>query len=387
MKKSLPNIIIFSTLLLSSCFEGNFSNSGKSSIDQIDTSDKIEDISIDILNENTTLTVGDTTKLEVRTDDGKEHYFIYESMDEDIIYVDDDGNISAISAGHTTIYVSLEEDEDISSSITFTVKEKDDEESSSSSEDNNEGEYELVFEDNFDGDSLNENYWSYQLGDGSQYGVPSWGNGEAQSYKKENVQVKDGKLILTAKKENDNGKSYTSGRIRSYKKVEYTYGKIEARMKLPAYSGLWPAFWLLPSDSTSYGTWPNSGEIDIMEARGRVSDQVSAAVHMASIYNEHFYISERYTLSDNDSISNYHVYSLIWERNDLTFLVDDNVFMHLKQKSLTNYEGNQGQPFDTDFYILLNLAVGGSFDNYVMPDDTSLPQSMEVDYVKWYQKN
>ncbi len=387
MKKSLPNIIIFSTLLLSSCFEGNFSNSGKSSIDQIDTSDKIEDISIDILNENTTLTVGDTTKLEVRTDDGKEHYFIYESMDEDIIYVDDDGNISAISAGHTTIYVSLEEDEDISSSITFTVKEKDDEESPSSSEDNNEGEYELVFEDNFDGDSLNENYWSYQLGDGSQYGVPSWGNGEAQSYKKENVQVKDGKLILTAKKENDNGKSYTSGRIRSYKKVEYTYGKIEARMKLPAYSGLWPAFWLLPSDSTSYGTWPNSGEIDIMEARGRVSDQVSAAVHMASIYNEHFYISERYTLSDNDSISNYHVYSLIWERNDLTFLVDDNVFMHLKQKSLTNYEGNQGQPFDTDFYILLNLAVGGSFDNYVMPDDTSLPQSMEVDYVKWYQKN
>ena len=389
MKKSLSILFLSSTMLLTSCFEGYFSNSSNSVNNNSTTNNTTQllDVSIDILNENTTLTVGDTLQLEVETDDGKEHNYIYESMDEDIITISDTGLVTAISAGHVTLYVSLKEEEDISTSINFTVNEKkEDKGNSDEIDDDTDSEYQLVFHDEFDGDSLNENYWSYQYGNGSQYGVYDWGNSEAQSYKKENVTVKDGKLIITAKKESDNGKSYTSGRIRTYQKVAFTYGKIEARMKLPAYSGLWPAFWLLPNTNT-YGYWPNSGEIDIMEARGRVDNEVSAAVHMADkTYNQHFYQTNKYVLSDGDTISNYHTYTLIWEKNDLTFLVDDNIFMHLKQKSLTNYEGSDGQPFDTDFYILFNLAVGGSFDSYTMPNDNDLPASLEVDYVRWYQK-
>lgn len=375
MKKSFSLLFLSSILMLTSCFEGSFSSSTKTD----NSSTKIQDITIDILNENTTLTVGDIISLEIETDDKLDHNFIIESTDVDIIKVDEDNKIEAISEGHCTIYVSLEEDDTISSSIDFEVIEKKD----SDNTDNIDNEYKLVFSDEFDGDSLNEEYWSYQEGTGSEYGLYGWGNQEAQSYKKENVTVKDGNLIITAKKESADGKSYTSGRIRSYNKVFKTYGRLDARMSLPSYSGLWPAFWLLPNNST-YGSWPNSGEIDIMEARGRIGDEVSAAVHMANQNNKHTYQTQRYTLTDD--ISNYHVYSLIWEKNDLTFLVDDVVFMHLKQKTLSNYEGNDGQPFDTDFYILFNLAVGGSFDNYIMPSDDSLPASMKVDYIRWYQK-
>lgn len=377
MKKSL-SILFLSTLLLTSCFEGGFTTSASKPSDSKVVS---EDISIDILNENTTLTVGDIISLEIVTDDNLDHDYIITSTDEDIILINDNDELEAKSSGNCTIYVSLKDDDTISSSIDFKVVEK----KNTNDDIVVDDDYKLVFSDEFDGDSLNEEYWSYQEGTGSEYGLYGWGNQEAQSYKKENVTVKDGNLIITAKKENADGKSYTSGRIRSYNKVFKTYGRLDARMSLPSYSGLWPAFWLLPNNST-YGNWPNSGEIDIMEARGRINDEVSAAVHMANQYNQHTYQTQRYSLSDGDNISNYHVYSLIWEKNDLTFLVDDVVFMHLKQKTLTNYEGNEGQPFDTDFYILFNLAVGGSFDNYIMPSDDSLPASMKVDYIRWYQK-
>lgn len=377
MKKSL-SILFLSSLLLTSCFEGGFTTSASKPSDSKVVS---KDISIDILNENTTLTVGDIISLEIVTDDNLDHDFIITSTDEDIILINDNDELEAKNSGTCTIYVSLKDDETISSSIDFKVVEK----KNTNDDIVVDDDYKLVFSDEFDGDSLNEEYWSYQEGTGSEYGLYGWGNQEAQSYKKENVTIKDGNLIITAKKENADGKSYTSGRIRSYNKVFKTYGRLDARMSLPSYSGLWPAFWLLPNNST-YGNWPNSGEIDIMEARGRINDEVSAAVHMANQYNQHTYQTQRYSLSDGDNISNYHIYSLIWEKNDLTFLVDDVVFMHLKQKTLTNYEGKEGQPFDTDFYILFNLAVGGSFDNYIMPSDYSLPASMKVDYIRWYQK-
>lgn len=377
MKKSL-SILFLSSLLLTSCFEGGFTTSASKPSDSKVVS---KDISIDILNENTTLTVGDIISLEIVTDDNLDHDYIITSTDEDIILINDNDELEAKNSGTCTIYVSLKDDETISSSIDFKVVEK----KNTNDDIVVDDDYKLVFSDEFDGDSLNEEYWSYQEGTGSEYGLYGWGNQEAQSYKKENVTIKDGTLIITAKKENADGKSYTSGRIRSYNKVFKTYGRLDARMSLPSYSGLWPAFWLLPNNST-YGNWPNSGEIDIMEARGRINDEVSAAVHMANQYNQHTYQTQRYSLSDGDNISDYHIYSLIWEKNDLTFLVDDVVFMHLKQKTLTNYEGNEGQPFDTDFYILFNLAVGGSFDNYIMPSDYSLPASMKVDYIRWYQK-
>lgn len=380
MKKSL-SILFLSSLLLTSCFEGGFTTSTSKPSDSKVVS---KDISIDILNENTTLTIGDIISLEIVTDDNLDHDYIITSTDEDIILINDDNELEAVNSGTCTIYVSLEDDETISSSIDFMVVEKKTPDDIDDT-DNTDDEYKLVFSDEFDGDSLNEEYWSYQEGTGSEYGLYGWGNQEAQSYKKENVTVKDGNLIITAKKEYADGKSYTSGRIRSYNKIFKTYGRLDARMSLPTHSGLWPAFWLLPNNS-NYGYWPNSGEIDIMEARGRITNEVSAAVHMANQYNQHTYQTQRYVLNAGDYISNYHIYSLIWEKNDLTFLVDDVVFMHLKQKTLTNYEGNEGQPFDTDFYILFNLAVGGSFDNYIMPSDDSFPATMKVDYVRWYQK-
>ena len=364
-------------LLLSSCFEGRASVKTDSSL-----SEPKEEISIDILNEKSTIFVGEQLSLDIEASDHKDHHYLYESMDDSIFTVDENGILKGIKAGYSTLYVTIEST-DISTTMDFTVIDKREDNNQDEIVNPNPSKYTLSFHDEFDGNSLNEEYWSYQIGTGKEYGIDGWGNQEAQSYQKENIMVKDGRLLITAKKESKDGRDYTSGRIRTYQKVAFTYGRIDARIRLPSYPGLWPAFWMLPN-TNKYGSWPNSGEIDIMEAKGRVPKETSSAVHMASLNNSHTYSTGKNSLDDSTSISEYHVYSFVWEKNDMRFLCDEIEYYRLRKNALRNYMGEDGQPFDTDFYLLLNLAVGGHFDNYLLPEDKTLPASMEVDYVRWW---
>lgn len=253
--------------------------------------------------------------------------------------------------------------------------------------------YELYWHDEFDGDTLNEEYWNYMYGDGSIYGNPGWGNQEAQYYKEENVSLRDGNLIITAKREDCNGKKYTSARINTTNKVAVKYGRIEASISLPEVEGMWPAFWMLPESDTPYGNWPSSGEIDIMEARGRINNFTSSALHYGALTSPSTYQTKTHVLRD-DTISSYHVYALEWSMYTMNWYVDDDLFF-----TIDNSEGVRGQkwfsmadpdsltaPFDYEFHILLNMAVGGHFDNFVEPPETFDYAEMKVDYVRIYKE-
>lgn len=368
----------------------NNTTNSSSSINTID--------SIEITNPIDRLVLGHTYQLNTSTDEE----IIWESGNTNIVSIDKEGVITGKKIGSTTIYASLAIDSSVSTEMNITVVNKTPTPTSSSSSSNNNSssssqtdsienenpnpkKYKLNWHDEFDGNSLNMNYWSYQEGDGSQYGIPGWGNSEQQYYSQDNVSVNNGALKITARRENKGGKTYTSARIRTANKVAFTYGRIEAKIKLPPYQGLWPAFWMLP-DTTTYGNWPNSGEIDIMEAKGRLPNETSAAIHFANNNNQHAYNTGtcdlNQTLSSN--MKDWHTYAVEWESDSLFFYVDDICFFGSKCNQYSGVQGNSGQPFDKNFHILLNLAVGGMFDNYINPNDSDLPASMEVDYVRWW---
>lgn len=368
----------------------NNTTNSSSSINTID--------SIEITNPIDRLVLGHTYQLNTSTDEE----IIWESGNTNIVSIDKEGVITGKKIGSTTIYASLAIDSSVSTEMNITVVNKTPTPTSSSSSSNNNSssssqtdsienenpnpkKYKLNWHDEFDGNSLNMNYWSYQEGDGSQYGIPGWGNSEQQYYSQDNVSVNNGALKITARRENKGGKAYTSARIRTANKVAFTYGRIEAKIKLPPYQGLWPAFWMLP-DTTTYGNWPNSGEIDIMEAKGRLPNETSAAIHFANNNNQHAYNTGtcdlNQTLSSN--MKDWHTYAVEWESDSLFFYVDDICFFGSKCNQYSGVQGNSGQPFDKNFHILLNLAVGGMFDNYINPNDSDLPASIEVDYVRWW---
>lgn len=253
--------------------------------------------------------------------------------------------------------------------------------------------YELFFQDEFDSDYLDENNWNYMYGDGSMYGNPGWGNQEIQYYQEENVSVRDGNLIITAKRENAGGKPFTSARINSKGKVAVKYGRIEARISLPEVEGLWPAFWMLPEASSPYGGWPASGEIDIMEARGRVNDMTSAALHYGPITGSSVYQSKGYIFRDS-TISEYHVYAVEWSTYKMSWYVDDDKFFEIdnspeakgqKWYSMADPDSLTA-PFDQDFHILLNCAIGGHFDGFIEPPADFESAEMKVDYVRIFKE-
>ena len=256
----------------------------------------------------------------------------------------------------------------------------------------------------FDGTALDTSKWSYQIGDGSLYGVAGWGNGEQQYYTEEgNLKVEDGELTITARKERKEGSTYTSARIwtmadnQKTAKFSQTYGRMEAKMKLAGgagYEGVWPAFWMLPVDTSIYGTWPLSGEIDILEARGREPEKADGTVHYGKPWpnNESqggvFDFTESRYNNDSD-INDYHVYAVEWEPGDIRWYVDDELYYQYSnwysQSSNNPQKYLYPAPFDQDFYIILNLAVGGTFDNGYEPDPDKLPVDMKVDYVRVYE--
>ncbi len=260
--------------------------------------------------------------------------------------------------------------------------------------------YELIWYDEFNGTSLDTTKWSYQTGIRDDYygtqGNVYWGNTELQYYKQNAVSVSGGSLKITAKREQMGDRAYTSGRILTRDKAKWTYGYFEAKMKTPTGTGMWPAFWMLPQPSNHsnitniYGGWPYNGEIDIMEAKGSRLNKVDTTLHFGPEVEDDWhskFISKETTLSSNTD--QWHTYAVDWTADKIVWYVDG-----APVQTVTNdmwfsrspaAAGNASAPFDQPFYILLNLAVGGHYDNYVEPDASFTSKSMYVDYVRVYR--
>ncbi len=243
----------------------------------------------------------------------------------------------------------------------------------------------LVWSDEFDQDGLpNPNKWTYDVGTAcNQPAGCGWGNNELQYYtenRPENAQVKDGKLIITAIKEPyKEDRSYTSARLVSKNKGDWKYGKIEIRAKLPTGKGTWPAIWMLSTD-WSYGGWPESGEIDIMEHVGYEPDTIYGTVHTKA-YNHLNGTQKGGVLYTPKSEQQFQTYVLNWQEDHMDWYIDGQKYFTFENDK-TDFNA---WPFDQKFHMILNLAVGGNWGGKHGIDDSIWPQQMEVDYVRVYQ--
>lgn len=243
---------------------------------------------------------------------------------------------------------------------------------------------ELVWADEFNGTRVDPQRWTFQLGDGSQVGLPSgWGNSELQWYTEENAIVADGMLTITARKESiQPGFEYTSTRLRSRNKADFKYGRFEMRARMPIGKGLWPAFWMLPTD-TRYGRWAASGEIDVVEYLGSEPNEILGTIHYGGGWPDNTQTSTDYTLPTGTFHDDFHVFAVEWEETEMRWYVDD-----VQYATVTDWNSTAGPfpaPFDVEFHMLLNLAVGGGLPG--SPDaDTQFPQEFVIDYVRVYQQ-
>lgn len=257
--------------------------------------------------------------------------------------------------------------------------------------------YKLIFNDEFSTGSLDTSSWNYVTGYyiNDDPGTWGWGNNELEHYtdSEKNVYLKDGSLNITAYEEpktfpQDPNRvaPYSSGKITTQDKFSFKYGRIDFRAKLPEGNGLWPALWLLPNDDT-YGTWAASGEIDVMEARGRLPGASSGAIHFGGTWPANTYIGGDYAFPDGQRIdTDFHTYSLVWEEDMLKWYVDGNLFFFANSDQwYTTASSAKGAPFDQEFYIIMNLAVGGWFDGGITPEPGDIPATMQVDYVRVYE--
>ncbi len=251
-----------------------------------------------------------------------------------------------------------------------------------------ENEYRLVWEDDFDGTELNRKDWNVELHE------PGWVNEEWQEYvdSTENIYIQDSKLILKpVKRGSGKGAVYTSGRVNTQNKHNFTYGKFEARAKVPTGKGYLPAFWLMSADEGVYGQWPRCGEIDIMEVLGDRTDTLHGTLHYGhNATTGHHQSQGTYTLESGSFSEEFHVFSCEWEPGRIVWYVDGKQYFEEKEWYTAKPDGTERiaypAPFDKPFYIILNLAVGGSWVGY--PDETTdlETQTYEIDYVRVWQK-
>ena len=243
----------------------------------------------------------------------------------------------------------------------------------------------VVWADEFDGSGApSTSNWVYDIGNGGNTRAGSgWGNNELQSYtdRTENIGVENGNLYITARQESFMGSNYTSSRILTKGLFESKYGRYEARIKLPWGQGIWPAFWLLGNDSNGAVSWPQIGEIDIMEFRGQEPTKVDGTIHGPG-YSAAEGITKSYELENDRFDNGFHIFGIEWGPNYINFYVDDVLYNQMTPADLP--EGAEWVFNDNQFHIILNVAVGG---NFVGPPNSStvFPQTMLVDYVRVYQ--
>lgn len=241
----------------------------------------------------------------------------------------------------------------------------------------------LVLAEEFDVDGApNPNLWTYDLGDGTQAGLPAgWGNNELQVYtnNEENVRVENGLLVITAR-EAANG--YTSARIKTQGLFDQQYGRFEARIRLPRGKGLWPAFWLL-GNNCDQNPWPACGEIDIMENVGNEPTVIFGSVHGPN-YSGAESVSKKYELTNDRFDTDFHIFGIEWSPGEINYYVDDVLYQTVTPESIAEETDGEGVwVFDNPFYIILNVAVGGNLPGNPNAD-TVFPQRMFVDYVRVY---
>ncbi|HVM88147.1 MAG TPA: family 16 glycosylhydrolase [Puia sp.] len=241
---------------------------------------------------------------------------------------------------------------------------------------NNYPGYNLVWSDEFNSSSINTSNWNFETGGGG------WGNNELENYtaRTQNAFVSCGNLVIEARNENYNGNYYTSARMTTQNKQTFLYGRIDIRAKLPVAKGLWPALWMLGSNITQVG-WPACGETDIMELIGKNPNVVYGSYHWLYSGGGVGSISKSDTLLSGDFSQQFHVFSLIWEKDSMQILIDDHPYSSGNTQNIT--PGNY--PFNLSSFFIFNVAVGGDWPG--PPDNsTTFPQRMFVDYVRVFQK-
>ena len=234
----------------------------------------------------------------------------------------------------------------------------------------------LVWEDDFQGNSLNLSNWSYEIGTGTN----GWGNNELQYYRQENTTLKEGHLVITAKKETFEGRSYTSSRLVTKDKKQFRYGRIDIRAVMPRGQGLWPALWMLGSNFETVG-WPACGEIDIMEMIGGNSREntVHGTVHWENNGTRAQYGGEN-KISSGTLADKFHVFSIVWDSTSIRWYIDN------QQYHIIDTTPGELDEFRRNFFFIFDVAVGGDWPG--SPDNTTtFPQHMIVDYVRVFQVN
>jgi beta-glucanase (GH16 family) len=246
--------------------------------------------------------------------------------------------------------------------------------------------YTLIWSDEFNGKNGSQpdpSKWTYDIGGNG------WGNRELEYYtgRRENARIENGNLVITAREEPYRGPSgadfdYTSARLKTQGLFSQTYGRFEARIKLPAGQGLWPAFWMLGDNFGSAG-WPKCGEIDIMENVGKEPRINHGSLHGPSSTNATSDLTATIALPAGQTLSNdFHVYAIEWEPEAIRFYVDANLYATF---SAAQWPPGGTWVFDHRFFLILNVAVGGDWPG--SPDDTTeFPQTMLVDYVRVYKR-
>jgi beta-glucanase (GH16 family) len=292
---------------------------------------------------------------------------VWLSANEKVATVETNGKITAIAYGRTSIR-AVDVTHSVEASCEVNVEE-------------GERTYELIWSEEFDGTSINNDNWNYEIGGAG------WGNKELQYYTNRpvNARVENGCLIIEAKKENYETNSYTSARLTTKSKKFITYGKVEARISLPAGQGTWPAFWMMPNKSV-FGGWPRSGEIDIMEHIGSDPQMISHAVHTQQASGGRCWSSRGYY----DNVENdFHTYAIEWIKeyqngNDAIIFYVDGVQTAIKNQGNYLTSTYSDWPFNEDFYVILNLAIGGGMGGTVNNQIFDNPVQMKVDYVRMY---
>jgi beta-glucanase (GH16 family) len=232
----------------------------------------------------------------------------------------------------------------------------------------------LVWADDFEIDGAPEmKKWGYDIGG------HGWGNAEAETYtnNRENSSIANGVLRITAR--NDSSR-WTSARIKTQDIAHWTYGYFEIRAKLPSGTGTWPAIWMLPNRDR-YGTWPNSGEIDIMEHVGFDPNRIHTTMHSGA-YNHQQNTQKGTSLMVENVTGQFHTYGIEWESRYIQWFIDDKPVYRYENPGL----GTAEWPFDIPYYLIMNIAIGGSWGGQKGIDPALREAVMEIDYVRVYQK-
>jgi len=244
-------------------------------------------------------------------------------------------------------------------------------------------DWQLVWSDEFDGDagsSPDSTNWRFDIGTGEN----GWGNQELQYYtdRPENIaQDGEGNLVITARSENFRGSGFTSARINTKDLFEQAYGRIEARLITPFGPGIWPAFWMLGENFDEVG-WPQTGEIDIMELRGQQPNIVLGSLHGPGFSGGNA-ITKPFGLQQGRFDTDYHIYAVEWFPDRIDYFVDDFLYQRITKEEVEDAGGEW--VFDKPFFLLMNVAVGGTFVGFPS-QETPFPQQMTIDYVRVYSQ-